>query len=177
MPLDPSAPEPARWDDPRLSWNMPGLVWGGNVPMAARNPPTTMPTNNKTIDPSVLQDDKNAAIAILAMAEYASLKPEFDKSVLETGPNNAKTGIRPRLAAKEEDYQLKKDAFEAARDAMVAEQWAQHDWVIGAREQIAAKFGKNSDQYAAAGLKKKSEYKKGTTSKAAAAKKSASPAG
>jgi hypothetical protein len=156
---------------------MPGLVWGGSVPVAAPNPPTTMPSTSKAIAPSILQEDKYAAIAILAMAEYASLKPEFDKSVLETGPNNAKTGIRPRLVASEEDYQLKKDAFEAARDAMVAEQWAQHEWVIGAREQIAAKFGKNSDQYAAAGLKKKSEYKKGTTSKAAAAKKNAKPAG
>jgi hypothetical protein len=53
---------------------------------------------------------------------------------------------------------------------MVALQWQQHTWVIGAREQIAAKFGKNSDQYAAAGLKKKSEYKKTAPGKAAAKK-------
>jgi hypothetical protein len=34
-------------------------------------------------------------------------------------------------------------------------------WVLGARDQVAAKFGKNSDPYAATGLKKKSEHKKG----------------
>lgn len=34
-------------------------------------------------------------------------------------------------------------------------------WVLGARDQVAAKFGMNADQYAATGLKKKSEHKKG----------------
>lgn len=156
---------------------MPGLVWDGPVPESVRNPTKPMNTNTRMMDPSILQDDKNAVIAILAMSDYVSLKPEFAKTVMEDGPDNAKTGIRPRLTAKEADYQLAKDAFDAARDAMVAEQWAMHDWVVGAREQVAAKFGKNSDQYAATGLKKKSEYKKGTTSKAAAAKKAAKPTG
>ena len=33
--------------------------------------------------------------------------------------------------------------------------------MLSARDQVAAKFGKNSDPYAATGLKKKSEHKKG----------------
>lgn len=107
-------------------------------------------------------DDNDAAIAILAMADYTSMKPEFEKAVAyEKKPDNSEVGIRPSLDAAKADYLLKQNALNDARDKMVALQWKQHEWVLGARDQVAAKFGKNSDQYAATGLKKKSEHKKG----------------
>ena len=121
-----------------------------------------MEPNTKPMSPAMQDDDNDAVTAILAMTDYTSMKPEFEKAVVYLkAADGTKTGLRPELAAAEADYRLKQNAFNDARDKMVALQWQQHDWVLGARDQVAAKFGKSSDQYAATGLKKKSEYKKG----------------
>ncbi|MFN0075755.1 MAG: hypothetical protein ACKVY0_04695 [Prosthecobacter sp.] len=117
--------------------------------------------NTKPMSPAMLQEDKDAVTAILAMTDYTSVKSEFEKSVVYAeAADGTETGIRIQLEAAEADYLLKQQALDEARDRKVALQWTQHAWVLGAREQIAAKFGKSSDQYAATGLKKKSEYKK-----------------
>lgn len=140
---------------------MAELVWGGTVPEAVRNPQITMNTNTKTISPAMLQEDRDAVTAILAMADYTTLKDEFQKEVIyKKLGDKSEVGIRVELAAAEAEYLLKEIAFNDARDKMVALQWKQHEWVLGAREQVAAKFGKSSDQYAATGRKKKSEYKR-----------------
>ncbi|HRI02962.1 MAG TPA: hypothetical protein PLL77_04390 [Pyrinomonadaceae bacterium] len=47
----------------------------------------------------------------------------------------------------------------ASRDDEVAAQWAFHDFILGAKNQIKAQFGPNSNEIQALGLKKKSEYK------------------
>ncbi len=52
-----------------------------------------------------------------------------------------------------------KPAADAARDNEVAAQWEFHEKIIGARAQIVAQFGDNSNEKQAMGLKKKSEYK------------------
>ena len=163
MPAETIQREPARWDDSRLTLDMEGLTWDGFVPeVAVRNLNTTMQPNTKPMSPAMQDDDNDAAIAILAMADYTSMKPEFEKAVAyEKKPDGTESGIRPALAAAQADYLLKQNALNDARDKMVGLQWQQHEWVLGARDQVAAKFGKNSDQYAATGLKKKSEHKKG----------------
>lgn len=140
---------------------MEGLFWDGPVPEAVRNTQTKMSPNTKTMSPAILQDDNDAVTAILAMTDYTSLKAEFQKSVVyEKAADGTESGIRVELTAAEADYLLKEIAYNDARDKMVGLQWKQHEWVQGAREQVAAKFGKSSDQYAATGLKKKSEYRR-----------------
>lgn len=162
MPVQDSEGEIAQWDDPRISWDMEGLLWDGPVPESVRNQMQTMEPNTKPMSPAMQDDDNDAAIAILAMTDYTSMKPEFEKTVAyQKAADGTETGIRPALAAAQADYLLKQNALNDARDKMVALQWQQHEWVLGARDQVAAKFGKNSDQYAATGLKKKSEHKKG----------------
>ena len=47
----------------------------------------------------------------------------------------------------------------AARDAIVAAQWALQDIMVGAKEQVRAIFGPDSDEMVQVGLKKKSEKK------------------
>jgi hypothetical protein len=153
---------------------MEGLFFDGPVPESVRHQSTKMETNTKPMNPAMQQEDKDAVTAILAMTDYTSLKPEFQKDVVYLkAADGTETGIRAELAAAEEDYLLKQNALNDARDKMVALQWKQHDWVLGARDQVAAKFGKSSDQYAATGLKKKSEYKKGGPKGPRAAKKAA----
>jgi hypothetical protein len=50
-------------------------------------------------------------------------------------------------------------AYKAARDNAVAAEWAFHNAVLGAKEQVIAQFGKDSNEVQAIGLKKKSERK------------------
>ena len=148
---------------------------GGLVPESVRNPTINMADpKTKPMNPATLQADKDTVITILAMADYTSVKPEYEKAmVYEKTADGKETGIRVRLQAAEADRLLKQQALDEARDLEVALQWKLHEWTLGAREQVAAKFGKNSDQYAATGRKKKSEYKK-SGRKVAAKKPSAS---
>jgi hypothetical protein len=49
---------------------------------------------------------------------------------------------------------------EAARDAANAAEWALHNLILGAKDQVIAQYGEDSDQVQAIGLKKKSEHKR-----------------
>jgi hypothetical protein len=123
-----------------------------------------MPTNtSKPLDPELLQDDKDAVTAILAIGNYQPANSAFAKAVVYQKTNNVETGLKPQLAAAEEDLVLKEAAFRAARDKVTALSWEHHAWVLGARDQVKAQFGDNSDEYASTGRKKKAEYKKRST--------------
>jgi hypothetical protein len=47
-----------------------------------------------------------------------------------------------------------------AHDATTAAAWALHKAVLGAKSQVIAQFGPDSNAVAALGLKKKSEYRR-----------------
>ena len=48
----------------------------------------------------------------------------------------------------------------AARDAATAAEWTFHNAILGAKAQVKAQFGEDSDQWQALGMIKKSERKK-----------------
>jgi hypothetical protein len=50
--------------------------------------------------------------------------------------------------------------WQAARDGNVAAQWAFHNAILGAKHQIVAQFGDDSNEAQAVGLTKKSERAK-----------------
>jgi hypothetical protein len=50
-------------------------------------------------------------------------------------------------------------ALATARDNTVAKEWAFHNLVLGAKDQVVAQFGRDSNEVQAIGLKKASEYK------------------
>lgn len=50
-------------------------------------------------------------------------------------------------------------AAEAKRAAANAGEWEFHNAILGAKVQVEAQFGSDSDELASLGLKKKSEYK------------------
>ena len=50
-------------------------------------------------------------------------------------------------------------AFDAARDTATAAEWDYHNNILGATLQVAAQYGKDSNEYQAIGKKKTSEYK------------------
>ena len=157
----------ATWGDPRLTWGMPGLVWGGREPAPALNPTTTMAdANTKQLSPSDLKGDADAVIAIANIPTYAPPKADFALAVMKGTPaNNGNDGVEKKLSAAEAALVTAEAAFNAARDGKVALEWQRHNWVVGARKQVAAQFGDSSDELASTGLKKKSEYKKPTKKK------------
>jgi hypothetical protein len=54
-------------------------------------------------------------------------------------------------------------------DNATAAEWVLHNAILGAKSQVEAQYGKDSNKYQSLGLKKKSEYKKPGPGKAAKA--------
>ncbi|HEX8686139.1 MAG TPA: hypothetical protein VF654_06540, partial [Pyrinomonadaceae bacterium] len=50
----------------------------------------------------------------------------------------------------------------AKRDAATAGEWEFHNAILGAKVQVEAQFGSDSDEFASLGMKKKSDYKSPT---------------
>jgi glutathione peroxidase-family protein len=74
----------------------------------------------------------------------------------------AKTALTAKLTAMKaaQDAELAAQvALSTARDAAAAAEWDFHNFMLAAKEQVIAQFGKSSDQVQSLGLKKKTEYK------------------
>ena len=66
------------------------------------------------------------------------------------------------------DVEAQKQAdLDAARDEATVAEWAFHNAVLGAKDQVIAQFGDDSNELQALGLKKKSEFKSPTPKKPA----------
>ena len=52
------------------------------------------------------------------------------------------------------------DLLDAKRDASAAAEQAFHEAMQGVKDQVVAQYGKNSDEVASLGLKKRTEYKR-----------------
>ena len=61
---------------------------------------------------------------------------------------------------RKKETQIAKNARNA-RDRAVACEWALHNLILGAKKQVIAQYGEDSDEVQAVGLKKKSAYKSG----------------
>lgn len=109
---------------------------------------------SKRIVPSVIQADKDSLAALRAETEYAPANPAYAITAITTAENEM------NLA-----QQLDSQAVAAAataRDNAVAKEWNYHNLMLGAKDQVVAQFGRDSNQAQAVGLKKKSEYKSRT---------------
>jgi hypothetical protein len=108
--------------------------------------------------PAQLQADKDAFDALQAIPNYAPANPAYTV--------NAITAKRQAMHDKQAAETQANAAAAAARDDSTSGEWDFHDAVLGAKDQVAAQFGKDSNEYQSLGLKKKSEYAKATTRKA-----------
>ena len=108
---------------------------------------------NETIRlrPSQLQEDRDAFAALKEISGYAPANPDFTILHIETAQGNM-------VDARDVEAQ-KQAALDTARDDATAKEWAFHNAVLGAKDQVKAQFGDNSNELQAVGLKKKSEYK------------------
>lgn len=98
-----------------------------------------------------LHEDLDSFAGLEGLANYNPSNPEYTVANGQT----LKTAMQASEAAEIQKY----NEWQAARDKKVADQWTFHDFTRNAKTQVKAQFGENSDEVAAVGLKKKSEYK------------------
>jgi hypothetical protein len=110
-------------------------------------------TKNQTrpVRPALLAADRDAFDALQGIGNYAPANQAY------TVANIKALRDRPDEAQREAT-QAQAEA-DAKRDAEIAAAWEFHNAILGAKVQVNAQFGPNSDQVASVGLKKKSEYK------------------
>jgi hypothetical protein len=99
-----------------------------------------------------LDSDRAAVVAIHTLNNYAPLNPTYSAPVLAERQAERDQAQHAELRAQ---Y-----AFDAARDAATAAEWALHNAVLGARIQVLAQYGDDSDAIQSLGLKKKSDRKR-----------------
>lgn len=106
----------------------------------------------KRIRPVILQEDRDALSAIKGFKDPV-YKPANDDFTLA----NLQAAQDAVVAAREIEVQKQNDADDA-RDATVAAEWALHNIMLSARDQVRAQYGDDSDEYAGVGRTKKSEF-------------------
>jgi hypothetical protein len=112
----------------------------------------------KRLKPSILKQDNDTFAGIKGLKPtYAPSDAQYAVTLLTT----AQTAI---TTAHETEVQAEGVA-KSARDAANAAEWAFHNLIQGAKTQVSAQYGKDSDQVQSIGLKKKSEYKRPTKKK------------
>jgi len=101
--------------------------------------------------PAALQQDRDSASALRTLSGYAPANSAFTLAKVQAALNN--------MDAAQEAYTQALVAFEAAKSDLIASEWAFHNVVLGAKDQVVAQYGADSNEVQAVGLKKKSEYK------------------
>lgn len=105
----------------------------------------------RQLSPKVLQADLDAFAGLEGIEGYSPANSDYEMAKGQA--------IKTSMQAKETKEVQSKAQFEADRDDKVEEQWSFHDWVRNAKNQVKSQFGEDSNEIAAVGLKKKSEYK------------------
>lgn len=102
--------------------------------------------------PAEVQEIHDLITALKAMPDYSPHDQGVTVAVLEV-----------KLTAREAKHateRQKENELAAARDATAADELELRDLRKRTRLQVAAQFGKDSDEYASTGVKKESEYKR-----------------
>jgi hypothetical protein len=102
------------------------------------------------IRPSLLQSDRDGFAALKAIAGYAPANADFTIVKIQATQD---TLIQKRDAEAQKQAEL-----DTARDESTAAEWAFHNAFLGAKDQVKAQFGADSNELQALGLTKKSEF-------------------
>jgi len=108
----------------------------------------------RRMTPAMLKADLDAFTALQAITNYSPANATYTIPEIATAKLNMENAQAAEVRASA--------AYDAARDAAVARQWDFHNAMMGAKAQVGAQFGPDSDEIQSLGLKKKSEYAKPT---------------
>ena len=106
---------------------------------------------SKRLNQATLEADKNAFAALQTVTGYAPVNPMFALSAI--------SAAQAALAAAQAAESQAAAALASARDDAVAREWAFHNLMLGAKDQVVAQFGRDSNEVQAVGRKKASEFK------------------
>jgi len=105
----------------------------------------------RPVTPAVLKEDREAFDALQGITDYAPANPAYKTETIK--------GSRDRMDDLQRELTQIEAAAEAKRSALTAATWEFHNGMLGAKVQVEAQYGSDSDEYASLKLKKKSEYK------------------
>jgi hypothetical protein len=98
--------------------------------------------------------DRAAVLAIRTMADYTPVNPAYSAEAL--------IALEQALLKAEQEELWLQNALAGARDTAAAAAWALHDGILGAKFQVIAQYGADSNAVQAVGLKKKSDRRRPT---------------
>ena len=105
----------------------------------------------KRLRPAQIQLNKDHFANLKKIAAYAPANPAYTLTLIDA----SETAMNADGAAEAQALA----AAAAARDTAVASEWKHHNLMLGARDQIVAQFGRDSNEAQMVGLTKKSERK------------------
>jgi hypothetical protein len=106
----------------------------------------------RRLSPGITARNKQSLSKVKSLKGYKPAKDEFSLEELEAADKEVDE-------AREAEAQANQ-AAKAARNRAVAAEWALHNKILGAKKQVIAIYGEDSDEIQAVGLKKKSEWKR-----------------
>jgi hypothetical protein len=107
--------------------------------------------NKRRITSAVLNEDREAFDALQGITTYAPSNPAYKTEAIGAS--------RDRMDDLQRELTQIEAAADAKRAALADAKSEFHNGVLGAKVQVEAQYGPNSDEYASLKLKKKSEYK------------------
>src|ERR1043165_2612312 len=110
-----------------------------------------MSKQSRRMSPVQVAEDEEAFAALKAIENYAPANQSYKLAAVEQAYEDLQEA---RTAEVQADA-----AAKAASDKVVGKQALFHDLVLGAKDQVTAQFGRNSNQAQSIGRKKPSEYK------------------
>ena len=105
----------------------------------------------RRITSAVLDTDREAFDALQGVNNYAPANQAYKTETIRA--------VRERMDDALREATQAEAAASAKRDAATAAEWEFHNSMLGAKVQVEAQFGSNSDEFASLGMKKKSAYK------------------
>ena len=108
----------------------------------------------RRIQPGVVQQDKDAFAALQGLSDYAPANTAFTTAKCQAALNN--------MTAAQQAFAQASAAFESAKNDVIASEWGFHNIILGAKDQVVAQYGMDSNEVEGIGLKRKSEYRSPT---------------
>jgi hypothetical protein len=108
----------------------------------------------RRLSPKLLQADIDAFANLSKLSDYSPSNADY--SIANGGTKKVemdKAGDGEATALKD---------LSTARDMAADAEWQFHNFMLGAKAQVIAQYGNNSNQLQSLGLKKKDEYKRPT---------------
>jgi hypothetical protein len=106
----------------------------------------------RRLQPNVITEDTTCADAIIGLKDYDPKQTKYSDAKLEEAKETVADARKAESQAEA--------AVALARQAAARAEWSFHDLVLGAKGQVKAEYGEDSDEMKTIGLKKKSDYKR-----------------